>query len=790
MNRSLFFTVVIAAVLAAVPASAHSEHGSRSGWQDKFRPLDEIWPTPSSMRTASGTPGPDYWQQKVDYDMAVSLDDSKQSLSGQATITYTNNSPDTLRYLWLNLDQNHVLPNSDFINAQTSGTDGRMTYRNLRAQKIYDDTDLGLRVTEVTDPAGNDLPHTFSKTMMRVDLPAPMPPGGVFTFNVEWNVHLMDGKALAVRGGYEYFKDDDNYIYGVAQFYPRLAAYSDTDGWHIQAFDSSTEFTLEFGDYDVEITVPSDHIVASTGELQNSDDVLTARQKSRLEQARTAKKPVLVVTEDEATQNESSRARSTKTWKFVAENVRDFAFASSRKFIWDAQGYQVAETGDEVMAMSFYSKESNPLWAQYSTPALIHTMDVYGKFAFPYPYPTVQSVNGVVGGGMEYPMLAFNGPRPEKDKKTGEVTYSRRTKSFLIGVIIHEAGHIWFPMVVNSDERQWTWLDEGLNSFLDNQAQYLWEENYPYLDEVNSITGYMKNPDARPIMTNGASLANRGANAYAKPTAALTILRETILGRELFDFAFKEYARRWKFKRATPYDFFRTMEDASGVDLDWFWRGWFYGSNHVDISLNNVTAYTVNTKDPKIERAFQRKQRERNPDTLTEQRNADLTKFTDTYKGLEDFYNEHDEFTVSNADRNKYNALVKGLEDWQKELLEEDGNLYLMEFSNDGGVIMPVILEITYKGGSTEELRIPAEVWRQDPKSFAKMIIRDKEIISVEIDPLRETADTERANNYWPRRIDDKRLELYEYKRERRNLMKDMSVPLKSEDDEDEDDDE
>jgi len=333
-------------------------------------------------------------------------------------------------------------------------------------------------------------------------------------------------------------------------------------------------------------------------------------------------------------------------------------------------------------------------------------------------------------------------------------------------------------MVVNSDERQWTWLDEGLNSFLDNQAQYLWEENYPYLDEVNNITGYMKNPTTRPIMTNGASIGNRGANAYAKPAAALTILRETILGRELFDFAFKEYSRRWQFKRATPYDFFRTMEDASGVDLDWFWRGWFYGANHVDISLNNITAYTVNTQDPKVEKAFKRKQKELQPDTLSEKRNADLTKFSDTYKGLEDFYNENDEFTVSNADRNKYKALIDKLEDWQKELLDEDSNLYLMEFSNEGGVIMPVIMQITYKGGSTEELRIPAEVWRQDPKSFAKMIIRDKEILSVEIDPHWETADTERANNYWPRQIEDKRLELYEYKRERRNLMKDMNVPL------------
>ncbi len=778
MNRSLFCAALCAAVLTAVSATAHSVPENRAGWQDQFRPLDEIWPTPTSLRTASGAPGTDYWQQQVDYKMSISLDDATQRLSGQAAITYTNNSPDTLRYLWLNLDQNQLAPDSDYITTLTSGTDGRMSYDGLRAQKILDDTDMGLQVTEVTDSSGAVLPHTFSKTLMRVDLPAPLPPGGTFAFNVTWNVHLADGKKITVRGGYEYFEDDDNYIYGVAQFYPRLAAYSDTDGWHIQTFNGSTEFTLEFGDFDVEITVPSDHIVAATGLLQNPDDVLTTQQKSRLEQARTAKKPVLIVTEAEATKSESSRARGTKTWRFAAENVRDFAFASSRKFIWDAQGYREPETGDLIMAMSFYSKEGNPLWAQYSTPALIHAMDVYGKFAFPYPYPVIQSVNGPVGGGMEYPMIAFNGPRPEKDEKTGKVTYSRSTKSFLIGVVIHEAGHIWFPMIVNSDERQWTWLDEGLNSFLDNQAQYLWEEKYPNLDEVNRITDYMKSPNTQAIMTNGASLVNRGANAYAKPAAALTILRETILGRDLFDFAFKEYARRWKFKRATPYDFFRTMEDASGVDLDWFWRGWFYGSDYVDISLDNITAYTIDTKNPEVEKKFERRKSEEIPDSLTKRRNKDIEKFIENNAGLEDFYNDHDEFTVSNADRNKYNALLKKLEDWQKDLLEDDSNLYLLEFSNKGGVVMPVILEITYKGGGTEELRIPAEVWRHNPKSFAKMLVRDKEIVSVEVDPHRETADTERADNYWPRRIEDKRLELYEYDRQRRNLMKDMDVPL------------
>ena len=567
---------------------------------------------------------------------------------------------------------------------------------------------MGLRITEVTDPAGNALPHTFSKTLMRVNLPVPLLPGGVLTFNVAWTVRLANGKAITVRVGYEYFKENDNYIYGVAQFYPRLAAYSDTDGWHIQTFNGRTGFTLEFGDFDVEITAPSDHVVAATGLLQNPDDVLTEQQKTRLEVARTAKTPVFVITEAEAEKNESSRARGTKTWRFTAENVRDFAFASSRKFIWDAQGYRQPQTGDVIKAMSFYPKDGNPLWAQYSTPALIHAVDVYGSYIFPYPYPVIQLVNGPVRGGMEYPMLAFNGPRPEKDEKTGKVTYSRATKYGFIGIVIHEAGHIWFPMTVNSDERQWAWLDEGLNSFLDVQAQYLWEEDYPNINEVRGISRYMKSPDSRPIMTNGASLANRGSNAYAKPTAALTVLRETVLGRDLFDLAFKEYARRWKFKRATPYDFFRTMEDASGVDLDWFWRGWFYSTDYVDISVDNITAYTIDTKDPSVEMEFQRDQEDENLKSLTARRIADLEKFIESYSGLKDFYNEHDRFTVSNADRKKYNSLINKLEDWQKDLLGESGNLYVLELSNKGGVVMPVVLELTFKGGRIEKLRIPA----------------------------------------------------------------------------------
>ncbi|MBM3512081.1 MAG: M1 family metallopeptidase [Alphaproteobacteria bacterium] len=787
LSRIFVLALSLTATLAQ-PEFASAQ--DRRGWQDKFRQLDEDWPTATDTRTASGAPGRAYWQQRVDYDIKVALDEAKRAISGRAVITYTNNSPETLKYLWLNLDQNQLAKNSDPVNARISDGDAKETYGAMRRTFAYEESTLGLMVTAVTDESGKPLPFTLVKTLVRIDLPTPLAPGGKTAFAVAWTADIPEITVHGTRGGYEHFEDDKNDLFQMSQWYPRLAAYSDSDGWHLRTFFANSEFTLEFGDFTVEITVPSDHIVAATGELRNAETVLTAEQRARLERARSAKKPVIVVSQEEATKAEAAKAKDTKSWIFHAENVRDFAWASSRKLIWDAQGHEV-EPGRTVLAMSFYPKEGNPLWQQYSTAALIHSLDVYGRFTFAYPYPVIISVNGNVGG-MEYPMLAFNSGRPDKDKKTGKLTYSSATKYGLISVIIHEAGHNWFPMIVNSDERRWTWMDEGLNTFLQFQAERLWEEGYPARrGEPKDIVDYMKSERRRPIMTDGESLENVGANAYALPATALNILRETIIGRELFDFAFKEYATRWKFKRANPADFFRTMEDASGVDLDWFWRGWFYGTERVDIALNGVTEYAIDTKNPEVEQPLARRRDGDEPQSLTEERNLEearrdpsLRMRVDRQPDLKDFYNENDRFTVSNADRNKYNALIKDLKPWEKELLGRGEYAYMLDIANIGGLPMPVIVESTTADGDRDVIRIPPEVWRQDPGKFSKLIVSKEKIVSFAIDPRRETADADTENNFWPRRIEPSRLELFKQERPTgRNLMKDMDEKLKTSDD-------
>jgi hypothetical protein len=552
-------------------------------------------------------------------------------------------------------------------------------------------------------------------------------------------------------------------------------------GWQHKQFLGSGEFTLEFGDYDVQLTVPADHQVGATGELQNADAVLTTAQRDRLKQARTATKPVIIVTQKEAEAAEKTHSTATKTWHFRAKNVRDFAFASSRKFIWDAQG--VKSGNNTVMAMSYYPKEGNPLWEKYSTPAIIHTINEYSKYSFDFPYPTAISVNGPVGG-MEYPMICFNGPRPTKDKKTGELTYSKRTKYGLIGVIIHEVGHNYFPMIVNSDERQWTWMDEGINTFLQSQAERAWEADYPVnRGDARFITGYMASRNQVPIMTNAESTLQRGNNAYAKPAAGLNILRDTILGREQFDFAFKTYAQRWKFKRPTPADFFRTMEDASGTDLDWFWRGWFYTTDPVDISIDGITEYGVSSKDPEKEKAWKKAQHDAEPVSITDQRNKGAARYVDRKPELKDFYNEHDDYTVTNKDRNTYAEQTGKLEDWEKALLAEGKHLYLVDFSNLGGMVMPLILEVQLASGKKYIERIPAEVWRYSPKKVTKLIVTDEPMTALVQDPYWETADIDQSNNAWPRKATLSRLELYKSERGATgDMMKDFNTPLKSKD--------
>ena len=748
-------------------AEAQTVTNSKYQQPDKFRQLEEVLPTPNDYRSASGAPGHEYWQQKVDYVIDVELDDAKQRIIGRETITYTNNSPDTLTYLWLQLDANMRDPKSGRnLSANAPSLNGNVSFDAFDAMLTAPRFQGATKIREVSNPqSGRKLHFEIVRTSMRVDLTEPLSPGDSFTFVVAWDYNISNGDVLRGRSGYEHFEADKNNIYEMAQWFPRLCAYTDVTGWQHKEYLGAGEFTLEFGDYVVRITVPDDHVVASTGELLNPLEVLTEAQRQRLEEARTSPDPVFVVTPDEAIANQTEGTEGKKTWIFKAASVRDFAFASSRKFIWDAQGHDVG--GNKVLAMSFYPNEGEPLWSKYSTRAIVHTLNVYSRYTFNYPYPVAISVNGPVGG-MEYPMICFNGPRPEKDG-----TYSARTKYGLITVIIHEVGHNYFPMIVNSDERQWTWMDEGLNTFLQYLSEVEWEEDYPaQRGEPKDITGYMRSTNQVPIMTNSESLLQFGNNAYAKPATALNILRETILGRELFDFAFREYARRWKFKRPSPADFFRTMEDASGVDLDWFWHGWFYTTDHVDIEVVNVRHYTLSDGNPARDNKVKKKERDEEPVTLSEQRNEPLPKLVDQFPGLKDFYNSFDDLKVTADDRKNFEKYLAGLSKREKVLIGTKNQFYIVDLKNLGGLVMPVILQLNYADGSSSELRLPAELWVENCMDVSKLIISAKKITSVELDPHLETADVERSNNYFPPQIQSSRFKLFQEQKQKNEMQK------------------
>ncbi|QDV27017.1 M1 family aminopeptidase [Aureliella helgolandensis] len=753
MVRSILF-VILMAHLCIGPAWGQVVRNEKYGQEDKFRQLEESLPTPNTYRNASGEPGPAYWQQRADYVIDVQLDDQKQHVTGRETVTYHNHSPHALRYLWLQVDANLFSPDSDANKLQTFKPDSRLSleaFRKLQAKQAFDG---GAEITKVVDESGSPLPYTLVKTMMRIDLPQAIAPGEQFKFSIDWNYQVNDSDIVKGRTGCEYFEKDKNYIYEIAQWFPRLVAYTDANGWQHKQYLGTGEFTLELGDYLVRITVPKDHIVAATGVLQNAGEVLSEEQKGRLERARTAKRPVFVVTPDEALANQKEQAEGEQTWVFHAQNVRDFAWASSRKFIWDAQGHAVE--GNSVMAMSFYPNEAEPLWSQYSTHSIIHTLNVYSRYTFGYPYPTAISVNGPVYG-MEYPMICFNGPRPDEDG-----TYSERTKYGLISVVIHEVGHNYFPMIVNSDERQWTWMDEGLNTFLQYLAEQEWEDEYPsQRGEPSAITGYMRSSQQVPIMTNSESVLNLGANAYGKPATALNILRESILGRELFDFAFKEYARRWKFKRPMPADFFRTMEDASGVDLDWFWRGWFYTTDHCDIAIDSVSWKVPDEGDPDAISDRKRQEKADRTPTLSDVRNQELAKRIDEFPELKDFYNNDDPFEVTPESRKAYARMLEKLTEEERELLANQQNFYTITFKNLGGLVMPMTLRVLYEDESEEILRLPAEIWRRNNQTASTSVLSDKVVKSFELDPYRESADTNRDNNYFPPRFEPSRFQLY-----------------------------
>ncbi|MCR9153297.1 MAG: M1 family metallopeptidase [Bacteroidetes bacterium] len=724
--------------------------------KSKFRQMKDLLPTPNMYRTGAGAPGSFYYQQQANYKMKIRLDDENQRIYGEQTITYINNAPESLEYLWVQLDQNMRAKDSQRQLIKTGDVGSSMSASEIR--DILYDFDGGFKIDQVKNQKGQEQSYTINYTMMRINLDKPLAKGDSFSFSISWWYNINDRAKYGGRSGLEYFEDEDNYLYTIAQFFPRMAVYNDVEGWQNKQFLGRGEFALPFGDYDVEITAPADHVVGSTGTLQNAEEVLSEKQLDRLEEARNnTKDPVFIVTESEAKSAEGGSSEEEKTWHFKAKNVRDFAFCSSRKFIWDAMAVKFGDR--TVLAMSYYPKEGNPLWERYSTRVVAHTLKTYSKYSFDYPYPVAISVH-TDRIGMEYPMICFNGGRPASDG-----TYSKRTKYGMIGVIIHEVGHNFFPMIVNSDERQWTWMDEGLNTFMQFLTEQEWEENYPSRrGPAYKIAPYMNSEkeDMVPIMTNSESILQFGNNAYGKPATALNILRETVMGRELFDYAFKTYCRRWMFKHPTPADFFRTMEDASGVDLDWFFRGWFYTTDNVDIALKGVQWYKLDTENPDVEKPREREEAQN--EFIGDKRNQEQFKgkhYSDAHPQMADFYNKNDDFTVLPYDRKKYKKFRQSLNDEEKRYLDANWNFYEIEFENQGGLVMPVILRFTFKDGSTKDSRHPAEIWLKNELQFKKVFLFEKEVVKIELDPFLETADTDFSDNFWPEEVKASRFDLY-----------------------------
>ncbi len=782
----LLSLAALAEVLPAQPLPAKPPEvatpGAGSG-AVAFEQLDWLLPTPTETRLASGAPGPDYWQQRADYRIEVRLDDAERRIEGRERITYRNLSPHTLTYLWLQLDQNRFRPDSDDVLTKAAPKFDELPYDDLAQRLEMERFSGGFTIGAVTGPGGVPLRTAVVKTMMRIDLPAPLPPGGVFVFDVTFAFNVIDGIKIRSRTGYELFAKDGNAIYEIAMFYPRMAAYLDYQGWQHKQFLGSGEFTLELGDYELSIDVPEDHVVAATGVLQNQDEVLSAVERERLARAVASDKPVYIITPAEAAARESRKyvkEPGRKVWRFKAENVRDVAFASSRKFIWDAMG--VTSGPNRVLAMSFFPNEGDPLWSRYSTEAVAHTIESYSRYTFDYPYPVAISVNGPVGG-MEYPMICFNQPRPFEDKSYwGEPSEKdktwKRSKYGLISVVIHEVGHNYFPMIVNSDERQWTWMDEGLNTFLQYLAEQSWEKDYPSRrGEPKEIVSYMISAEQTPIMTNSESVLQFGNNSYGKPATALNILRESILGRELFDFAFREYARRWKFKHPTPADFFRTMEDASGVDLDWFWRGWFYGTGHVDVGIERVTEYVLDRAEPGVSKKRQKAYDDAEPQTLSAERNAAIPTRLEARPELGDLYNRLDEYRVTPVDTADYRKLLASLDAAEREVLASNRRFFAVDLVNKGGLVTPLPLRLTFADGSHKELVIPAEIWRYNAERVTKLFIEEGEITGIEIDRKLETADSDLSNNAWPAKPTKTRFQLYKPEEKPNPIQQDKAAP-------------
>jgi hypothetical protein len=777
--KKVFTTLFISLTCVGLVNAQDIQNNPGSNHGNKFEQLGTILSTPNEQRTASGAPGVKYWQQRADYNIKCDLDEKNLKLTGSETITYYNNSPDPLDYIWLQLDENQH-NNKDNANYQSSSVmpKGAGTLMLDRAEKAGEDNGYGDKILSITDALGKSLPYVINKTMMRIDLPVALKSGQQFVFNVKWTYKISDRQTIGGRGGYEYFPGDGNYLFTMAQWYPRLCVYSDFQGWQNHQFTGRGEFALTFGNFKVQMTVPADHVVGGTGECINYAAVLTPTQLARYNKAKTAEVPVQMVTLDEAKKAEANPSSAKKTWVFQADNVRDFAWTSSRKFIWDGMGQKI--DGKTVMCMSFYGKEAYNLYSKFSTRLVAHTIKTYSSFTFPYPYPVAQSVEA--SNGMEYPMICFNYGRTEKDG-----TYSESTKNGMIGVVIHEVGHNFFPMIVNSDERQWTWMDEGLNSFVEYLTEELWDNKFPSKKgAAYTIVDYMKLPknELEPVMTNSENIVRFGPNAYTKPATALNILRETVMGRQLFDYAFKEYARRWRFKHPTPADFFRTMEDASGEDLDWFWRGWFYGTEACDISLDSVKVakadlnghMPIDTRKPVVNNKVAAPALNSFDDIskVRNRENKQLNFYVDRDTAVHDFYWKYDRGFAA-VDSGKFSTLIKAqtydqgnqtpeaFTDQEKQKYAGK-YFYELNFSNKGGLVMPIIVEFTYVDGTKYTDRIPAQIWRLNEKHVSKFYVQDKEVASIKLDPMRETADIDESNNYWGKMPEPSKFQVFKQK--------------------------
>ncbi len=716
--------------------------------QSKFKQLYEEFATPNTYRSASGAPGPDYYQQQADYKINIELDDKNAKIFGEETITYTNNSPDELEYLWLQLDQN--------VRAKTSKSPLRDGGGVPLAEKtgafvqkyITAPFDGGFVIDYVKDANGRPLKYTINQTMMRIDIPKHLKSNDQVSFSIKWNYNIPEHTVNRARSGFEYFPNDGNRAYVIAQFFPRMAVYSDVEGWQNHQFWGSGEFALPFGDYDVNITVPADHVLDATGVLQNRKEVFSKEMVKRYEKAKKSyDKPVLIVTQAEAEAAEKTFSEKKKTWKFHAENVRDYGFATSRKFIWDMQAVKLGNR--DVMAISMYPKEGNPLWEEYSTKAVAHTLKSYSSHTFDYPYPKAISVHAK-NQGMEYPMICWNYGRPNEDG-----TYSDRVKYGMISVIIHEVGHNFFPMIVNSDERQWGWMDEGLDTFMQYMAEQEFGEAYPEAVAPNDkypsrrgdpskIVPYMGGDQSAiaPIMSNPENVYQLGPNAYGKPATALNILRETVMGRELFDHAFKTYSQRWKFKHPTPEDFFRTMEDASAVDLDWYWRGWFYTTDYVDIGVKGIKKYYVSDKPSKKMEEYMAAR------NLTE---ADLPPLVYlAEEGSDDYDPNLKGKSPSESSKPLKEFMMDNMTETERSAVKEPKYFYEVTYDKPGGLPMPLIVEYTYADGTTKNITYPPEIWRKNDKEVSVVISSQTELTGVVVDPKAETADVDITNNSWP----------------------------------------